>query len=84
MIDHRPYAALGGHDLGWLRPRTPGGGVIEHQLPPGRGAYLVTTTGRVTVNGLTLAARDGAGLVDEDVITIATLEDTEIVLAELG
>jgi len=59
------------------------GDVIEHRLPPGRGAYLVTTAGRVTVNGVTLAARDGAGVADEDVITIAALEDTEIVLAEL-
>lgn len=59
------------------------GATIEHRLPPGHGAYLVTTTGRVTVNGVTLAARDGAGVVDEDVVTIAALEDTEIVLTEL-
>lgn len=59
------------------------GDVIEHRLPPGHGAYLVTTAGRVTVNGVMLAARDGAGVVDEAVITIAVLEDTEIVLAEL-
>jgi len=59
------------------------GSVIEHRLPPGNAAYLVTTTGHVTVNGVTLAARDGAGIADEAVITIAALEDTEIVLAEL-
>jgi redox-sensitive bicupin YhaK (pirin superfamily) len=59
------------------------GDVIEHRLPPGHGAYLVTTAGRVTVNGVTLGARDGAGVADEAVITIAALEDTEIVLAEL-
>jgi redox-sensitive bicupin YhaK (pirin superfamily) len=59
------------------------GDVIEHRLPPGRSAYLVTTAGRVTVNGVTLHARDGAGVADEDVIAIAALEDTEIVLAEL-
>jgi redox-sensitive bicupin YhaK (pirin superfamily) len=59
------------------------GNVVEHRLPPGRGAYLVTTAGRVTVNGVTLAARDGAGVVDDAVITIVALEDTELVLAEL-
>ncbi|KGF81426.1 pirin [Massilia sp. JS1662] len=59
------------------------GDVIEHRLPPGHGAYLVTTAGRVTINGVTLAARDGIGVVDEAVVTIAALEDTEIVLAEL-
>ncbi|SDE16755.1 hypothetical protein SAMN05428966_107167 [Massilia sp. PDC64] len=59
------------------------GDVIAHRLPPGHGAYLVTTAGRVTVNGVTLGARDGAGVADEAVLTIAALEDTEIVLAEL-
>jgi redox-sensitive bicupin YhaK (pirin superfamily) len=59
------------------------GDVIEHRLPPGHGAYLVTTAGRVTVNGVTLDARDGAGIADEAVLMIAALEDTEIVLAEL-
>jgi redox-sensitive bicupin YhaK (pirin superfamily) len=60
------------------------GSTIEHRLPPGRSAYLVTTAGRVTVNGVTLAARDGAAVVAEAMLTIAALEDTEIVLAELG
>jgi redox-sensitive bicupin YhaK (pirin superfamily) len=59
------------------------GDVIEHRLPPGHGAYLVTTAGRVIVNGVTLDARDGAAVVDEAAITVAALEDTEIVLAEL-
>jgi redox-sensitive bicupin YhaK (pirin superfamily) len=59
------------------------GDVIEHPLPPGHGAYLVTTAGRVTVNGVALDARDGAGVANEAAITIVALEDTEIVLAEL-
>jgi redox-sensitive bicupin YhaK (pirin superfamily) len=59
------------------------GSTLEYRLPPGRSAYLVTTTGRVIVNGVTLAPRDGAAVVDEAAIAIAALEDTEIVLAEL-
>jgi len=59
------------------------GDVIEHLLAPGRQAYLVSTTGRAELNGVRLEARDGAAVSDEERLTIAALDDTEIVLAEL-
>lgn len=59
------------------------GDVIEHALPPGRQAYVVSTTGRADVNGVRLAARDGGAVRDETLLTVTALDDTEIVLAEL-
>ncbi|WP_296942707.1 pirin family protein [uncultured Massilia sp.] len=60
------------------------GQTIAHRLAPGLRAYLVSTAGRATVNGVALAPRDGAGIAGEAVLAIAALEDTEIVLLELG
>lgn len=64
------------------------GDVIEHRLAPGRQAYVVTTLGRVRVrdhqDSIALAARDGARLHDTAAVVIEALDDTEIVLADLG
>lgn len=60
------------------------GDTIDHVPAPGRHAYLVSTAGRVTVNGVRLAARDGAAIAGETALTISALEDTEIVLVELA
>jgi len=60
------------------------GDVIGYALPPGRQAYLVSTTGRADVNGVRFEARDGGAVRDEHLVTITALDDTEIVLAELG
>lgn len=47
-----------------------------------RNGYLVPAVGVVEVNGVKLNARDGAGIKDEDVITITALEDAELVLVD--
>ncbi len=60
------------------------GNTLEHMLAPGRQAYLVSTTGRATINGLELAARDGAAISSEARLTIIALDDTEMMLAELA
>lgn len=60
------------------------GDMLEHVLAPGRQAYLVSTTGHATINGLELAARDGAAISNEARLTIIALDDTEMVLAELA
>lgn len=60
------------------------GDTIDYVLPPGRQAYLVSTTGRAGVNDIQLAARDGAAIAGESHIAITALDDTEIVLAELA
>jgi redox-sensitive bicupin YhaK (pirin superfamily) len=89
MIERRAFAALGAHDLDWLSARLLGavlraGDAIGHRLAPGRAAYLVSTLGRMRVNGVLLEARDGAAIRGETVLAISALDDTEVVLAELA
>ena len=59
------------------------GAAIEHRLPPGWSAYLVSTAGHATVNDVMLAARDGGRRWRHGARDYA-LDDTEILLAELG
>ena len=60
------------------------GDVVSHPLGPGRQAYIVSTLGRVDLNGLRLSARDGAAVSEVAIMTITALDHTEIVLVELG
>ena len=58
------------------------GDAITYELDPSRHAYLVPAVGTVEVNGLTLAARDGAAITQETAITIRALEDAERVMVD--
>jgi redox-sensitive bicupin YhaK (pirin superfamily) len=60
------------------------GQTLVQQLAPGRAAYLVPARGAVTVNGQAVAARDGAGIVDEASIAITATEDAELVMVEVA
>lgn len=53
-----------------------------YALGKDRSGYLVPAVGVVEVNGVKLNARDGAGIKDEEVITITALEDAELVLVD--
>ncbi|PIC00212.1 pirin family protein [Caulobacter sp. X] len=53
-----------------------------YALGKDRSGYLVPAVGTVEVNGVKLNARDGAGIKDEDVITVTALEDAELVLVD--
>jgi redox-sensitive bicupin YhaK (pirin superfamily) len=53
-----------------------------YTLGKDRSGYLVPAVGSVEVNGVKLNARDGAGIKDEDVITVTALEDAELVLVD--
>ena len=53
-----------------------------YALGKDRSGYLVPAVGVVEVNGVKLNARDGAGIRDEDVITVTALEDAELVLVD--
>ena len=53
-----------------------------YALGKDRSGYLVPAAGVVEVNGVKLNARDGAGIKDEDVITVTALEDAELVLVD--
>ncbi|HEY9538327.1 MAG TPA: pirin family protein [Kiloniellaceae bacterium] len=59
------------------------GQTVTHTLAPGRKAYLVPASGRVTVNGKTAGARDGIVLDDVEEVTITAEEDAEILLADV-
>lgn len=58
------------------------GETSEYKLSAGRHAYLVPAVGAIEVNGVTLNARDGAAITDEEVIRVKALEDAEVVLVD--
>jgi redox-sensitive bicupin YhaK (pirin superfamily) len=58
------------------------GETIEYALGDARNAYLVPAVGIVEVNGIRLAARDGAAIRDEPTLTITAVEDSELVLVD--
>src|SRR5919199_6352918 len=60
------------------------GQTLRQPLAEDRAAYLVPARGAVTVNGVALGARDGAGIVDEPQIEITASEDAELVLVEVA
>ena len=60
------------------------GETAEYQLDQGRRAYLVPATGLIEVNGLQASARDGVAIVDERVLRVTALEDSEIVLVDVA
>ena len=55
---------------------------LTYDLGAGRKAYLVPATGAVEVNGVKLAARDGAAISGEPSITVTASEDSELVLVD--
>ena len=60
------------------------GETVEYTLDKGRNAYLVPAVGAIDVNGVALAARDGAAIRDESKIAIKALEDSEVVLVDVA
>jgi redox-sensitive bicupin YhaK (pirin superfamily) len=58
------------------------GETVEYRLGGNRHAYLVPAAGTVEVNGVRLAARDGAAIRDEATLTITALKDSELVLVD--
>ncbi len=55
---------------------------VDYRLGAQRCAYLVLARGRVEVNGVTLQARDGAAIRDEDLLRIVAGEDAELILVD--
>jgi len=58
------------------------GGETRYDLAAGRHAYLAVACGTVEINGVALAARDGAAIVDEPLLKIRAAEDAEVVLVD--
>ena len=59
-----------------------GGETLVLDLAPERHAYLVASTGRIAVNGVPVAPRDGVAITGEARVEIAASEDAEIVLVD--
>ena len=87
LADGRPMAdgtALSLHaDAAVLAATLTPGQSVTHHLAPGRVAYVVPSTGTVTINGTTVATRDGATITDEAKITITASQPAEIVLVDV-
>ena len=54
----------------------------EYALDPARHAYLVPAAGVVEVNGVRVAARDGAAIENEPTLFLTAIEDAEVVLVD--
>ncbi|HEU0066323.1 MAG TPA: pirin family protein [Sphingomonas sp.] len=55
---------------------------LSHTVDEGRHAYLVPATGRLTIDGEPIEARDGAALSGGRTFDIVAVEDAEIVLVD--
>ncbi|MCC7250477.1 pirin family protein [Hyphomicrobium sp.] len=60
------------------------GDAVSHALRPHRKAWVQVTRGVVTVNGATVTQGDGAAIVDEAEVAIATNDNAEFLLFDLG
>ncbi len=59
------------------------GGTVSHTLQPDRYAWLQMARGKVQLNGINLAAGDGAAVSAETNLEIKSQEDSEILLFDL-
>jgi redox-sensitive bicupin YhaK (pirin superfamily) len=70
-------------DAAVLAATIPAGARVAHGLAPGRVAYLVASTGTVTVNGTKVGTRDGVTVADEAEVVIEAREAAEVVLVDV-
>ncbi len=55
---------------------------ITYETDPRRHLYLVASTGRIRVNGHEAQQRDGVAIIQESVITLEALDDSEVVMVD--
>jgi redox-sensitive bicupin YhaK (pirin superfamily) len=60
------------------------GQTAEYRLGARRHAYLVPAKGAVEVNGVRVGERDGAAISDTEVVTVTSIDDSEIVLVDVA
>jgi len=58
------------------------GEAADYNLGVARRGYMVPARGSIEVNGVTLHARDGAAIANENVLHVKALDDAEIVLVD--
>ena len=71
-----------GADARVLAATLKAGETIELALAPQRHQYLVSTTGRIEVNGIAAEPRDGVAITGESRLVVTALADTELVLVD--
>jgi redox-sensitive bicupin YhaK (pirin superfamily) len=62
----------------------PPGQSLTHPLAPSRYGWLQVARGQITLNSVHLRAGDGAAISEETSLAIQSLEDSEILLFDLG
>jgi redox-sensitive bicupin YhaK (pirin superfamily) len=62
----------------------PAGETVSHTLKPGRHAWLQVLRGRAALNGVALAAGDGAAISEEQNLQITGQEEAEVLLFDLA
>jgi len=62
----------------------PRGQHLFHALAPGRGAWLQVLQGRIAMDDVILNAGDGAGIEGEPALSFTGLEDTTVLLFDVG
>ena len=60
------------------------GEMISHGLADGRGAWVQVVRGALSVNGVAMAAGDGAAIEEEEMVTLDPSEETELLLFDLA
>lgn len=56
----------------------------EYPLSVARKAYLVAASGRIEVNDVPAAARDGVAITEVEVVRVTALEDSEVILVDVA
>lgn len=62
----------------------PAGETVRYHVAPGRAAYLVPASGRLTVNGKPVNTRDGLAITANTILEIHADETAELVLADVS
>jgi redox-sensitive bicupin YhaK (pirin superfamily) len=61
----------------------PKGEKLNYRLRPGRHAWLQVARGKVTLNGSSLEAGDGAAIENEQVVDLTAIDQSEVLLFDL-
>lgn len=56
---------------------------VRHDLPEGRGVYMVPARGQIDLNGMPIAERSGVAITGGEAIDIRAVEEAEIVLVDV-
>jgi quercetin 2,3-dioxygenase len=56
---------------------------VSHSFEPGRRAYVHVARGAITLNGKPLEAGDGASVVDETMVNLSALAESQVLLFDL-